>query len=161
MGDNEQDTDLAQEGITQYLSFILDGQIYGVPIVEVQEIRSDVSVTPLPNAPDYILGVLNLRGTIIPVIDLRTRFGLPFREIDDLSVVVVINVGQRLAGMMVDAVSDVVDAGTESWREAPEFEGHSNREFINGLLEAGGRIVIVLKTDALNDLSDAEADIAA
>lgn len=161
MGNNDQDSGVAQEETTQYLSFLLDGQIYGVPIVEVQEIRGDVAVTPLPNAPDYILGVLNLRGTIIPVIDLRTRFGLPFREINDLSVVVVINIGQRLAGMMVDAVSDVVDAGVESWREAPEFEGHSNRDFIQGLLESDGRIVIVLRTEALDDLSNAGADIAA
>jgi len=139
----------------QYLTFLLEGQTYGIPIVQVHEIRGDVSVTPLPNAPDYILGVLNLRGTIIPVIDLRTRFGLPYRAQDQLSVVIVISIGPRLAGLMVDGVSDVVDVVAEQRRDAPVIEGSTNREFISGLLDIGGRIVIVVDTSSLDDLSGA------
>jgi len=137
--------------VAQYLTFLLDGQVYGVPIVQVQEIRGWMSVTPLPNSPPYIKGVLNLRGTIIPVIDLRVRFKLPFRSYDALTVIVVVNIRDRLAGLVVDSVSDVIDVGAGERRETPTFEGQVDRRFIEGLLEAGQQIVIVLNTAELDD----------
>jgi len=146
------DQDDAEAGV-QYLTFFLDDQLYGVPLTEVSEIRGGITITPLPNTPDYILGVLNLRGTIIPVIDLRTRLGMVVRPMDDLSVIVVVSIGKRLSGLMVDGVSDVIESGTSQWREAPEFDGQGDQDFIEGLLETDRRIVIVLKTAALDDLS--------
>jgi purine-binding chemotaxis protein CheW len=152
MSINEHGTEGAQNGdVAQYLTFLLDGQVYGVPIVQVQEIRGWMSVTPLPNSPAYIKGVLNLRGTIIPVIDLRVRFKLPFRPYDTLTVIVVVNIRDRLAGLVVDSVSDVIDAGIGERRETPTFEGQVDRRFIEGLLEAGQQIVIVLNTAELDD----------
>lgn len=138
-------------GVGQYLTFLLDGQVYGVPIVQVQEIRGWMSVTPLPNSPAYIKGVLNLRGTIIPVIDLRVRFKLPFHPYDALTVIVVVNIRDRLAGLVVDSVSDVIDVGAGERRETPTFEGQVDRRFIDSLLENGQQVVIVLNTAELDD----------
>jgi purine-binding chemotaxis protein CheW len=142
---------------TQYLTFSLDGQTYGIPILQIQEIRGWTAVTPLPNSPAHIKGVLNLRGTIIPVIDLRSRFNLPAREYDALTVIVVVNLRNHLAGLVVDAVSDVVNAGADRERETPDFEGRVNRLFIRGLLEVNGDIITVLNTDELDDTAAAAA----
>ena len=89
---------------TQYLTFRLDNQEYGLPIIEVQEIKGWTRMTPVPNSPSHMLGVLNLRGTIIPVIDLRARFGLPSKEHDEFTVIMVVSMGERLAGLVVDSV---------------------------------------------------------
>lgn len=137
--------------VSQYLTFLLDGQVYGVPIEQVQEIRGWMPVTPLPNSPAYIHGVLNLRGTIIPVVDLRIRFNLPFRPHDAQTVIVVVNICDRLAGLVVDSVSDVIDSSIGKLRESPAFEGQVERRFIDGLLEAGEQIVLVLNTRELDD----------
>lgn len=139
------------ETVSQYLTFLLDGQVYGVPIAQVQEIRGWMSVTPLPNSPAYIKGVLNLRGAIIPVVDLRVRFNLPLRPYDAQTVIVVVNIRDRLAGLVVDSVSDVIDADLGERREAPTFEGQLDRRFIEGFLEAGQQIVIVLNTAEFDD----------
>lgn len=149
-----------RDGETQYLTFTLDGQSYGIPILQIQEIRGWTAVTPLPNSPAHIKGVLNLRGTIIPVIDLRARFNLPGRQYDALTVIVVVNLRDHLAGLVVDAVSDVVNAGADQERATPDFEGRVNRLFIHGLLEVNGQIITVLNTDELDDSAIATAAAA-
>ena len=133
----------------QYLTFRLDGLDYGIPIHQVQEIRGWTKVTPLPNSPRYIRGVLNLRGTIVPIIDLRLRFNLQEVPYDAVTVIVVINVGGRLAGIVVDAVSDVINLNPEERRSAPEFEGHANRQFVQGLTQVEDKLLVLIDVDKL------------
>lgn len=138
-----------QSGEEQFLTFRLNGQDYGMPILKVQEIKGWDKITPIPNSPAYIKGVLNLRGVIVPVIDLRLRFGLPEAERDAFTVVIVANVKGRLAGIVVDAVSDVINFSSEQLCDAPEYEGQQNREFIKGLAQVDGKLLVLLDIDRL------------
>ena len=131
------------------LTFRLSDQDYGIAIHKVQEIREWTKVTPLPNSPSYIKGMLNLRGAIVPVIDLRMRFGLETLERDSFTVIIVVNVGGRLAGIVVDAVSDVVSVDPGQRRALPEFEGQANRRFIEGLAQVDDRLMVLLNVDQL------------
>ena len=133
----------------QFLTFRLDGQDYGISILKIQEIKGWDKVTPIPNSPAYIKGVLNLRGVIVPIIDLRLRFGLVEAERNILTVIIVANVGGRLAGIVVDAVSDVINIDSEHLCEAPEYEGQQNREFIKGLAQVEGKLLVLLDIDRL------------
>jgi len=135
----------------QYLTFKLADQDYGIEILEVQEIKGWSQVTPLPNSPEYIKGVLNLRGTIVPVIDLRLRFHLETAEYDSFTVIVVVNVGGRLAGLVVDSVSDVISLNNDQRCDTPEFEGQINRQFIEGLGQVGEKLFILLNAEKLVD----------
>ncbi|MDX5151144.1 MAG: chemotaxis protein CheW [Acidiferrobacterales bacterium] len=136
---------------TQYLTFRLDSQEYGLPIIEVQEIKGWTSMTPVPNSPSHMLGVLNLRGTIIPVIDLRTRFGLPPKEHDGFTVIMVVSMGKRLAGLVVDSVSDVISAPEEAVRDNPEANSNIDQRFFRGLVESNGKLVILLDAMQISD----------
>lgn len=138
-----------QEGEEQFLTFRLHGQDYGMSILKIQEIKGWDKITPIPNSPAYVKGVLNLRGVIVPVIDLRLRFGLPEAERDGLTVIIVANVGGRLAGIVVDAVSDVINVHTGQQCDAPDYEGQQNREFIKGLAQVDGKLLVLLDVDRL------------
>lgn len=133
----------------QFLTFRLDGLDYGIAIMKVQEIRGWSSVTPLPNSPRYIRGVLNLRGIVVPIIDLRLRFNLSEAAYDGFTVIIVVNVGKRLAGIVVDAVSDVIALGAADRCVAPEFEGHANRQYIQGLAQVDGKLLVMLDVERL------------
>ena len=144
----------------QYLTFRLNDQNYGIPILEVQEIKGWDEVTPIPNSPVYIRGVLNLRGTIVPIIDLRLRFGLQERDYDDFTVIIIVNIRDRLAGLVVDSVSDVINASEEQHCEAPEFEGQINRKYLQGLVQVEDKLLILLNIDQLAELDDIGLDDA-
>lgn len=146
----------------QYLTFRLDGLDYGIPIMQVQEIRGWAKVTPLPNSPRYIKGVLNLRGTIVPIIDLRLRFNLNEVPYDACTVIVVVNVGGRLAGLVVDAVNDVISLAPDQRRNPPEFEGQANRQFVQGLTQVEDKLLVLIDVGKLvNQETLAEAAEAA
>lgn len=138
-----------QSSEEQYLTFQLDGQEYGIAILKVQEIKGWDKITPIPNSPLYVSGVLNLRGVIVPVIELRKRFNLPAAKPDAFTVIVVVNVGERLAGIVVDSVSDVIRLGAEQHCASPEYEGQREREFIQGMAQVEGRLLVLLDVDRL------------
>lgn len=142
----------------QYLTFIMAGEEYGVDILCVQEIRGWESATPLPNAPSHIKGVINLRGTIVPIIDLRQCFGLAAIEYTAVTVVIVLKVksadGSRIMGMVVDAVSDVYALAQADMRAAPDLGKAVNTDFIKGLVTVNDRMVILLDIDKLLTLED-------
>lgn len=144
----------SSSGESLYLAFTLAGQDYAVPITQVQEIRESTRVTSLPNSPRHIRGVLNLRGTIVPIVDLRVRFQLEEKSQDATTVVVVVNVGGRLAGLVVDTVSDVLKVGTEERCAMSEFEGQASRPFIEGLAQINGRLLILLDVQRMLDPKD-------
>lgn len=144
----------------QYLTFNLDGQNYGLPILMVQEIKGWTSVTELPNSPNYIRGVLNLRGAIVPVTDLRLRFDLPEKEYDELTVIILVKIGNRLSGIVVDSVSDVISVKSEDIKENPEYEGNINRAFISGLAHVRDQLFIILDVAKTidNEVSETSAE---
>jgi purine-binding chemotaxis protein CheW len=147
----------------QYLTFRLDGLGYGIPIIKVQEIRGWTKVTALPNSPRYVKGVLNLRGTIVPIIDLRLRFNLAEVPYDMFTVIVIINVSERLAGVVVDGVSDVISLSAEQRRTPPEFEGQANRQYVQGFAQVEDKLLVLLdveklvSTDTLDEIGEAAA----
>lgn len=142
----------------QYLTFIMADEEYGVDILAVQEIRGWEESTVIPNAPDYIKGVINLRGTIVPIMDLRLRFGLPQVEYSPVTVVIILKVddpdNSRVMGIVVDAVSDVYTIADSSTRKAPELTEDDNTEFIRGLVNVNEKMVILLDVASLLRVSD-------
>jgi purine-binding chemotaxis protein CheW len=148
--------------VQQYLTFILANEEYGVNILRVQEIKGWDTVTPIPNTPPFVLGVINLRGTIVPIIDLRKRFGINAAEYGKTTVVIVLKVkgqrGDRTMGFVVDAVSDVYNLTSAQTRPAPDFGTTVSAEFLQSLATVDNKMVILLDID---HLVDAEAVPAA
>ena len=142
-----------EAGTDQYLTFMLADEEYGVDILRVQEIRGWDSATTIPNAPDYVLGVVNLRGVVVPIFDLRKRFNLDSAEFNAETVIVVVKIqhdkGERTIGMVVDAVSDVYNITAENINDAPEVGGSVNMEFIQGLATINNKMIILLDIDEL------------
>lgn len=139
----------------QYLTFILDGEEYGVPILKVNGIQGWEKTTPIPNSPDFVKGIINLRGEIVPIIDLRKRFGLEELSYNQHTVVIVVRVEQddkkRTVGLVVDAVADVYDIEPEAIHNTPDFGDRINNCFIRGLGMIGDKMVILLDIDTLVD----------
>lgn len=145
----------------QYLTFMLAGEEYGVEILKVQEIKGWESATPIPNTPDHVLGVLNLRGAVVPIIDLRRRFDLESIDYGATTVVIVVKMNheghERTVGLVVDAVADVYRLESGDIQPAPEMGGAINTEFVQGLSTVDDKMVILLEIDNLIDFDDVEA----
>jgi purine-binding chemotaxis protein CheW len=141
---------------TQYLTVNLADEEYGIDILAVREIRGWTSVTRIPQAPGYVLGVLNLRGAIVPVLDLRLRFGLSREEYSGTTVTVIITVAGRLFGIVVDAVSDVLDVEQNNVRPVPDMGTAVDTEYLKGLTSIGERMVLLLDADKLLQPQDAQ-----
>ena len=154
------DTHMQAEADTeQYLTFMLAGEEYGVDILRVQEIKGWDRVTPIPNTPMYVLGVINLRGTVVPVLDLRARFDLPAIEVGPTTVVIVLKIKsqdhERTLGVVVDAVSEVYNVSDDVIGPTPDFGGEISTEFVKGLARVDDKMVILLDVDNLIDFNEA------
>lgn len=151
--DNHSEVSQVDNGGAQFLTFILDGGEYGVDILRVQEIRGLDAVTQVPNTPSYIKGVVNLRGTIVPIIDLRERFGLAPVAYGPTTVVIMLKVisaeKSRIMGIVVDAGSDVHNVNQEQLKPPPEFGSAIDSEFLRGLSTVDEKMLIVLDIDRL------------
>lgn len=138
---------------SQYLTFMLAGEEYGVDILRVQEIKGWDSVTPIPNTPKYIKGVINLRGTIVPIFDLRERFSLDAIPYGPTTVVIVLKIlsdkGERTMGIVVDAVSEVYNIDEDTLKSAPDFGQMISTDFVKGLATVDEKMIIVLDIDHL------------
>lgn len=152
MSDKKPDNGSTADG--EYLSFTLGDEHYGVDILKVQEIRGYDSVTRVPDAPEYIKGVINLRGTIVPVIDLRLKLRLKDARYDAFTVMIVLNVEDRVVGIVVDSVSDVIPLGPEQIRPKPEFGAAVDTRFISGIGTVDERMLILLDIETLLDSAD-------
>lgn len=148
------DRPAALAGGSEFLSFRLGGEEYGVDILKVQEIRSVDTVTRLPEAPDYIRGVVNLRGTIVPVVDMRIKFRLEAAEYNEQTVMIVLNMAERTVGMVVDGVSDVLTLGEDQIRPPPELSGAMDTAFVTGLGAVDERMLILVDIDRLLDFDE-------
>ena len=138
----------AATGEEQFLTFRLHGQDYGITILKIQEIKGWDKVTPIPNSPAYVKGVLNLRGVIVPVIDLRLRFGMPQAEYTDRTCIIVVDVttsaGELQMGIVVDSVSEVLNIKPEEIDPTPSFGTNLQTEYIMGMakMDAGVKILL-------------------
>jgi len=137
----------------QYLTFMLSGEEYGVDILTVQELRGWEQTTPIPNTPSYVLGVINLRGVVVPIVDLRNRFGLECIEYGATTVVIIVKVQvsgkERVLGVVVDAVSEVYDIRSEDMQPPPDMEGSISIDFVTGLATMNDKMVILLDINKL------------
>jgi purine-binding chemotaxis protein CheW len=131
----------------QYLTFALDGQEYAVEILKVQEIRGYSPATPIPNTPAYVRGVMNLRGTIIPVVDLRGKLSMREAPYTAFTVIIVVNAATKVTGIIVDAVSDVLSIARTELQAAPDFGAHVDAHFVSGMARAGEHLIVVLDID--------------
>lgn len=155
-----------QEDIQQFLTFIMDEEEYGVDILTVQEIRGWEEITAIPNAPVFVKGAINLRGTIVPIIDLRLRFGLTSVKYGPLTVIIVVKVelkvGSKIMGLVVDAVSDVYSIGQQQAKGLPDISKSDNAEFVHGLVNVGEKMVVLLHLErVLNLLQETDHDLLA
>jgi purine-binding chemotaxis protein CheW len=139
----------------QFLTFMLAGEEYGVDILRVQEIKGWESTTEIPNTPEYIQGVMNLRGTIVPIVDLRCRFDLEKIEYTNMTVVIVLKTKagdtEKTIGFVVDAVSDVYNIDEEQLKPSPDFGNSVSTEFVRGLATVDEKMLILLDIDHLVD----------
>ena len=132
----------------QYLTFSLGSEEYGVDILKVQEIKGYTATTRIPNAPQDVVGVLNLRGTIVPIIDLRRKFGLPSVEYNQFTAIVVMVVQRRVMGIIVDSVSEVMSIPGGSVQPAPDFGGIRST-LLQGMAKIGENLITLLDIDAV------------
>ncbi len=138
----------------EYLTFTLGKEEYGIDILKVQEIRGYEAVTKIANAPEFIKGVVNLRGTIVPIIDMRIKFSLGNAEYNQFTVVIILNVAARVVGMVVDSVSDVIQLSAGQIRPAPDFSSTFDTRYITGLGTVDQRMLILVDIEKLMSASD-------
>ena len=138
----------------QFLTFLLEDQEYGLEIFKIREIRGYAPITPIPNVPSHVRGVMNLRGTVLPVVDLRMKFHLPVVEYSKYTVIVIASVGDKTVGLLVDAVSDVLTVALDAIRDAPDFGAAVDTRFINGVFQSKEHLAVALNLEEL--LSESE-----
>ena len=141
----------------QYLTFRLGDAEYGLEILKVQEIRSYSAITPIPNTPRAVRGVMNLRGHIIPVVDLRVTFGMSEAEYSRFAVVVVVSIAGKIVGLLADGVSDVLTLARTDIQPPPDFGAPIEARLISGMAKAGEKLVILLDVEHLLDGADPDA----
>ena len=155
VSNNLQTDYVVNTGTDQFLTFELDGENYGVEILRVQEIRGWDKATPIPNAPEYLCGVLNLRGDIVPIVDLRLFFDMPFNPYTNTTVVIVLRLegeSQRTVGIVVDAVSDAQDISEDEIKPTPNLGTAVDTQYIKGIANVGEELLMLLDIDKLLSL---------
>ena len=138
-----------EDNASEFLTFRLGEEEYGIEILKVQEIRGYEMVTAIANAPAFIKGVVNLRGTIVPIVDMRIKFGLGKVEYNQFTVVIILNVSGRIVGIVVDSVSDVAILNADQIRPAPDLGSALNTAYITGLGTVDNRMIILVDIERL------------
>ncbi len=149
MNQTSEGSSKAPSGPREYLTFRLDQEEYGIDILKVQEIRGYEKPTRIANAPGFIKGVVNLRGTIVPIVDMRLKFNCAQAEYNSFTVVIVLNLRSRIVGIVVDSVSDVMELAPENVKAAPEIEASIDSSAVVGLGSVGERMLILLDIEKL------------
>lgn len=142
----------------QFITFTIGEEEYGVDIMVVREIKGWAEPTALPNSPEHMRGVLNLRGVIVPIFDLRCRFGQGMTEVTKLHVFIIVAVNDRLIGILVDSVSDILSVSDEDIRPVPKMERQIDSEYLNGLVTVKERMVALLDTVHLFNIQDLDVN---
>lgn len=136
-------------GTYQYITFTVNREEYGIDIMSVLEIKGWTETTRLPNQPEYLRGVLNLRGAIVPIIDLRHRFGGGQTDASSINVVIIVSIEGRYVGILVDAVSDILTVSRNDIQEVPNVDGTAKENFLSGLVTLNDRMVAILELSQL------------
>lgn len=145
----------------QFLTFSLGNEAYGIEILKVQEIKGYTAITVIPNTPAFVKGVMNLRGTVVPVVDLRMKFGMPTTTYDKFTVIIVVTVASRVIGLVVDAVSDVLDVLPDSVELPPDLGPGTDISHLTGLAKAGEQLVMLLDIERVVSVEHFESLAAA
>jgi purine-binding chemotaxis protein CheW len=143
------DNTLMNDGVLEALAFKLGNEEYGIKILKVQEIRGYEAVTRIASAAEHVKGVVNLRGTIVPIVDMRIKFKLGEPTYDQFTVVIILNIQDRVVGMVVDSVSDVISLTAEQIKPAPDMGGALNTDYLVGLGTVDERMIILVDIDRL------------
>lgn len=152
-------TSHGEDPAIQWVTFRLEDETYGVNVMQVQEILRHTEIAPVPGAPEYVLGIINLRGSVVTVIDTRSRFGLPTSEVTENSRIVIIEVDKQVLGILVDAVSEVVYLNQSEIESAPNVGTDESAKFIQGVCHKDDRLLILvelgklLNEDELSEIS--------
>ena len=133
----------------QCVTFRLDDEIYGINVMLVQEVLRVTDIAPVPGAPEYVIGIINLRGNVVTVIDTRMRFGLSSREMDDATRIVIIETEKQTVGMVVDSVSEVVDIYSNEIESAPNVGNDETARYIEGVVSRGDNLLILVDLNKL------------
>ncbi|PJG60630.1 chemotaxis protein CheW [Aeromonas cavernicola] len=147
---------LAEDEVLQWVTFQLENETYGINVMQVQEVLRYTEIAPVPGAPDYVLGIINLRGNVVTVIDTRSRFGLPSGEVSENSRIVIIEAEKQVIGIMVDSVAEVVYLRSSEIDAAPAVGTEESAKFIQGVSNRDGQLLILVDLNRL--LSDDEWD---
>lgn len=149
----QDNAEVRQEGAVrdekQYVTFKIAEESYGVGVLKVQEIIGMTEIVYVPNSPDFMKGVINLRGSVVPVVEMRKRFHMDDRTYDMFAVIIIVEVKGRLVGMLVDSVSDVVNIAEKDIQETPHFTAKIDSEFIAGIGQVNDKLVIILDIDKI------------
>lgn len=150
----------ASDPIVQWVTFRLDDEIYGINVMQVQEVLRVTEIAPVPGAPNYVLGIINLRGNVVTVIDTRMRLGLASKEVDDSTRIVIIEADKQVVGILVDSVAEVVDLRMSEVESAPNVGNDESSKYIQGVASRDGELLILVDLNKL--LTDEEwAELAA
>ncbi len=133
----------------QYVTFTIDDEIYGVDVLKVYEIVGMTKITYVPNSMNYMKGVIDLRGRVIPVVDMRLKFNMDEREYDDITVILIVEVMDKLIGMIVDTVSDVIGLPEGSIQDTPHFSAKIDSDYISGIGRNNGDLIILIDVDKI------------
>lgn len=136
-------------GHRQCVTFRLDNEIYGINVMLIQEVLRVTEIAPVPGAPNYVIGIINLRGNVVTVIDTRMRFGLPPKEMDDATRIVIIEVENQTVGIVVDSVSEVVDVDASEIETAPNVGNDETARYIEGVVSRGDELLILVDLNKL------------
>ncbi|CAK0756990.1 purine-binding chemotaxis protein CheW [Gammaproteobacteria bacterium] len=147
-------TETAKDPILRWVTFRLDNEAYGINVMQVQEVLRVTEIAPVPGSPDYVLGIINLRGNVVTVIDARRRFNLAQREPDDASRIVIIEAEKQVVGILVDSVAEVVDLRASEIETAPNVGNEETSRYILGVSSRGDVLLILVDLNKL--LSDDE-----
>lgn len=147
---------MTENATRQFISFTIGDEEYGVDIMAIREIKGWTATTELPNTPEYMRGVINLRGAIVPILDLRARFRGPLTETLPRHVIIVVAVGTRVAGILVDAVADIISVSTADIQPIPQLDQVEGSGFLTGLVTVDGRMVALLDLDRVFSFDEAE-----
>lgn len=148
--------DTAVNSTEQYVTFLINNETYGIEVLKVKEIVGMTNITPVPNSEKYLKGVINLRGIVVPVIDLRLKFNIPEKEYDAFTVILILEHKDSLVGVIVDSVSDVITAPGQL-QEVPNFHVSIQRDVLKGVLNKEDMLIIVLNSDIMLTVKDIEA----
>ena len=154
-----------REEENQFVTFIIGGETYGVSVLKVQEIIGMTQITHVPNTLKYLKGVINLRGSVVPVIDMRIKFDMEDREYDSFTVIIFVEVKDKLVGMIIDSVSDVLSIPVTAIQEVPHFSSKIESDFIESIGQKGDELIIILDVERvisieeLNELGKVKSEV--